>query len=109
MTKIRITVLKRDSAPELAARYAHPDLQIPCQYHHEGQIIEMTAYKRPDAICSEAWKSMDHVICALIHGATEPLREHWMARPGVAIISCNDGFRPVTFKIERIDDEGGAE
>ena len=27
----------------------------------------------------------------------------WIRKPGVAICSCNDGLRPVIFKIERTD------
>lgn len=29
----------------------------------------------------------------------------WITKPGVAINSCNDGIRPVIFKITRLEDE----
>lgn len=104
MGRVKITVLKRVAEPELAEKYANPNLVVPCQYHTEGQVIYVERFEKPDEICGEAWKTMDTVVCALIHGASEPIGEHWMAKPGVAIITCNDGFRPVTFKIERIDE-----
>ena len=104
MGRVKITVLKRSAEPELAAKYANPNLVIPCQYHYEGQVIEVDRFEKPAEICGEAWKTMDTVVCALIHGATEPIGDQWMAKPGVAIVTCNDGFRSVTFKIERVDE-----
>ena len=29
----------------------------------------------------------------------------WIRKPGVAICSCNDGLRPVIFKLEATDEE----
>lgn len=29
----------------------------------------------------------------------------WIKKPGVAICSCNDGLRPVIFKLETTDEE----
>ncbi|MBD9135997.1 MAG: TIGR04076 family protein, partial [Alistipes indistinctus] len=29
----------------------------------------------------------------------------WIRKPGVAICSCNDGFRPVIFKLEATEEE----
>lgn len=39
---------------------------------------------------------------ALAHGAGEGLFYYgdWIRKPGVAICSCNDGLRPVIFKLE---------
>ena len=105
MGRVRINVLKRSIEPELVAKYANPHLIVPCQCHYEGQEIILDRFEKPADFCGEAWKIMDTVVCALIHGTTEPIGDHWMARPGVAIITCNDGLQPVTFKIERIDDE----
>ena len=54
-------------------------------------------------MCGEAWKCIQHYAYALYHGADTPFGEGWMRKPGVAIATCNDGIRPVTFKLERID------
>ena len=44
---------------------------------------------------------------ALAHGAGEGLFYYgdWIRRPGVAICSCNDGLRPVIFKLETTEEE----
>ena len=31
----------------------------------------------------------------------------WIKKPGVAIVSCNDGLRPVYFKLEATDEQAG--
>ena len=40
---------------------------------------------------------------ALAYGA-ENLYDGWMKNPKSALISCNDGFRPVSFLIEVLDE-----
>ena len=43
---------------------------------------------------------------ALSHGGEELFYYgDWIRKPGVAICSCNDGLRPVIFKIERTGEE----
>ena len=54
-------------------------------------------------MCGEAWKCMQHYVYALYYGSTMPLGNQWMKEPGVAIVTCNDGLRPVTFKLEVIE------
>jgi uncharacterized repeat protein (TIGR04076 family) len=39
---------------------------------------------------------------ALSHGATN-LYDGWMKNEKSAMISCNDGFRPVSFYLEALD------
>ena len=41
---------------------------------------------------------------ALSHGA-EGLYDGWMKNPRSAMLSCNDGFRPVSFLVEALDEE----
>ena len=44
---------------------------------------------------------------ALAHGADKSLFYYgdWIKKPGVAIVSCNDGLRPVIMKLETTDEE----
>ena len=44
---------------------------------------------------------------ALAHGAENQLfyYKDWIKKPGVAICSCNDGLRPVIFKLEATGEE----
>lgn len=60
-----------------------------------------------DGLCDEAWKAIYQYVFALAHGAGEGLFYYgdWIRRPGVAICSCNDGLRPVIFKLETTEEE----
>ena len=40
----------------------------------------------------------------LAHGG-EGFYDGWMKNPKSAMISCNDGFRPVSFLLETVEDE----
>ena len=33
--------------------------------------------------------------------------DEWTNRDGIAVVTCNDGFRPVTFLLEATDEEAG--
>ena len=103
MNYVKITVLKKDYNKNLVLQYGVDGLK---QYPmlHEGQEIICKRHNQPKEICEEAWKSMQHY--ALYHGSDIPFGNKWMKYPGIAIVTCNDGLRPVTFKLELIQDEG---
>ena len=44
---------------------------------------------------------------SLAHGADKSLFYHgdWIKKPGVTIVSCNDGLRPVIMNLEATDEE----
>ena len=46
---------------------------------------------------------MSHFVLALSHGGSN-LYDGWMKDPRSAMISCNDGFRPVSFLIEALEE-----
>ena len=48
---------------------------------------------------------MYQYVFAISHGAEKFYYEDWIEKEGVAICSCNDGIRPVIFKIEKTDIE----
>ena len=50
---------------------------------------------------------MYQYVFALAHGADKSVFYYgdWIRKPGVAICSCNDGLRPVIFKLETTDQE----
>ena len=43
-------------------------------------------------------------VLALSHGGGD-FYDGWMKNPKSAMISCNDGFRPVSFLIEALDED----
>lgn len=53
--------------------------------------------------CSEAWDAISRYLYAAIEGGS--VMRSWMREENTMITCCNDGTRPVIFKIERIDYE----
>lgn len=104
MNKVKITVLKTTFDAELAARYGTEGLDA-CPMHREGQVF-YADYAKPEGFCDEAWKAVYQYAFALAHGAGEGVFYYgdWIRTPGVAICSCNDGLRPVIFKLEATDE-----
>ena len=105
MKKVRITVLKTTLDEELARQYGVPGLKA-CPMLRAGQVF-YADYAKPDGLCDEAWKAIYQYVFALAHGAGEGLFYFgdWIREKGVAICSCNDGLRPVIFKLEATDEE----
>ena len=93
MKKCKITVLKTTLDKELAEEYGVPGLGA-CPMMREGQVF-YADYAKPEGVF------------ALSHGAGEGLFYYgdWIRKPGTAICSCNDGLRPVIFKIEVTEEE----
>lgn len=109
MKKCKITVLKTTLDNELAAEYGVENLGA-CPMLKEGQIF-YADYAKPQGFCDEAWKAIYQYVFALSHGADSGVFYYgdWIRKPGVAICSCNDGLRPVIFKIEATDQESHIE
>ena len=103
MKRCRITVLKRHFDEELAKEYGSKGIGK-CPMLKEGQIF-YADYAKPDGFCDEAWKAIYQYVFALAHGSGQFYYGDWIEKPGVAICSCNDGLRPVIFKVERTDEE----
>ena len=103
MRRVKITVLKTTLDTELAGQYGMPGLG-PCPMHQAGQTF-FADYAKPDGLCDEAWKAIYQYVFALAHGAESGLFYYgdWIDKPGVAIVCCNDGLRPVIFKLEATD------
>mgnify|MGYP004473545367 CR=1 FL=1 len=100
MRKVKITVLKRTFNSELAKEYGVDNLSA-CSIFNDGQVF-YTYCKKPETLCDGAWNAMSKYVFSIAHGAdSEPFYlGDWVKLPGVAICSCNDGLRPVIFKIE---------
>ena len=105
MKRVKITVLKTTLDRELAEEYGAEGLTA-CPMLREGQVF-YADYAKPEGFCDEAWKAVYQYAFALAHGAGEGLFYYgdWIRKPGVAICSCNDGLRPVIFKLEATDEE----
>ena len=85
--------------PDLAEKYENP-IEHTCDVR-EGQTWISIDGQSPEGLCPEAWKSMREFVQALARGEGN-FFDGWMKNPHSAMISCNDGFRPVSFYIETI-------
>ena len=105
MKRCKITILQRTLNEKLAREYAAPGF-TKCPMMREGQVF-YADYAKPEGFCDEAWKAIYQYVFALAHGAHQGLFYYgdWIRKPGVAICSCNDGLRPVIFKLEATDTE----
>ncbi len=104
MKKVKITILKTTLQEDLAKEYGVDGLST-CPLMNEGQVF-YADYAKPDGFCDEAWKAIYQYVFALAHGASDIwYYSDWIKTPGVAIVSCNDGLRPVIMKLESTDIE----
>lgn len=105
MNQVKITVLKTTLDEELAREYGAQGLTA-CPMHREGEVF-YADYAKPEGLCDEAWKAIYQYVFALAHGAGRGTFYFgdWIRRPGVAICACNDGLRPVIFKLEATDEQ----
>ena len=102
MKKIKITVMRKARYDDLIEKYDKPiehdsDLQ-------EGQVFICEGWKKPDGFCDSAWESVSPFVMTLAHGG-ENFYDGWMKNKKSAILSSHDGFRPVSFLIEALDEE----
>ena len=58
---------------------------------------------KPEGLCEEAWKTMREFVEELAHGGGD-FYDGWMKNSHSAMISCNDGFRPVSFLLETVEE-----
>ena len=102
MKKVRITVKKLARYEDLMAEYENP-IDHACGMTM-GQTFIAKGWERPDGFCLSAWDTVSPFVLALAHGG-ENFYDGWMKNPKSAMISCNDGFRPVSFLLEALEEE----
>ena len=99
MKNVKITVVRKIEHKDLIEKYENP-IEHACEVT-EGQTFISINGQKPNNLCGEAWKSMAEFVQVLANGGGN-FFDGWMKNPNSAMISCNDGFRPVTFLIETI-------
>ena len=93
--KCRITVIDKKCYTDLQEQYLADPKSGPCPIFEVGQEFILERHNGRDdfwhmmdgKFCSEAWDAISRYVYAALQGG------------------CNDGTRPVIFKIERIDEE----
>ena len=101
MKKVRITVKRIVCHDDLIGEYENP-IEHACDMK-VGQIFISVDGKRPNCFCDSAWDSVAPFVTELAKGGGN-FYDGWMKDPYSAMISCNDGFRPVSFLLEAIDE-----
>ena len=103
MAKVKITVVKRLNFNEIHGDSdlgCSAELDPVCDQFSEGQefVTDMTTV--PEGFCPGAFADIFRFISGLRSGANYP----WMNEQGKVLVCCTDGFRPVVFRLERIQD-----
>ena len=101
MTKrIKITVKRITEYRDLMAEYENPiehtcDMQL-------GQSFIVENGEKPAVMCDSAWETLRPFVEELASGGGN-FFDGWMRNPHSAMLSCNDGFRPVSFYVEVVE------
>ena len=99
MGKVKITSIRKSEYKDLMEKFENPIVHA-CKVL-EGQSWISIDGECPEGLCLSAWESMRPFVESLSRGEGN-FFEGWMKNPMSAMISCNDGFRPVSFYIEVI-------
>ena len=100
MKSVKITVLKQTKYKDLIQKYENP-IEHACTLKVGDTFVSVNAQK-PENLCDSAWESMEKFVKELAAGGGN-FFDGWMKNKHSAMISCNDGFRPVSFYIETIE------
>ena len=109
--KCKITVLRCECFTDLQEKYLENPKSGPCHVFKEGQEFILERNNERDdfmrmldgKFCSEAWDCISRYIYSALQGGS--IMDGWTNDEKMMIACCNDGTRPVIFKIERIEVE----
>ena len=99
---IKITVMRKSEYPDLMKQYENP-IAHTCDVVVGQEFISIDG-EQPVGLCGSAWESMEYFVKELAKGG-QNFYDGWMNNPRSAMISCNDGFRPVSFYIEVMEEK----
>ena len=102
MKKCKITVMRKACYKDLMKKYENP-MEHACDME-EGQVFIANGWSKPDGMCDSAWEFMFTFVMTLAYGGKD-IYNGLMKNEMSAMISCNDGFRPVSFLIEALEEE----
>lgn len=114
--RCRVEVLDTLCFPNLQKAYLADPASGPCPCFEKGQVYEFwrepnrddfyhlgraTRTDGKDFPCGEAWDCISRYVYTALQGGS--IMHNWTNDERLMIACCNDGTRPVIFKIERID------
>ena len=105
--KVKITILRRECFEDLQGLYLANPKSGKCPLFYDGQeflVTDKNYYTMLDGkFCNEAWDCISRYVYAALQGGS--IMRDWTNDEKMMIACCNDGTRPVIFKIERLDEK----
>lgn len=107
--KCKVTVIDKKLFPDYQEKYLEDPKSGPCPFYQIGDTTIFERYGGEDtfwtlakgAHCAEAWDCISRYVYTALQGGS--IMRGWTNDEHVMIACCNDGTRPVIFKIERLD------
>ncbi len=85
---------------DLMAQYENP-IEHTCDMRL-GQTFIVENCTKPEGMCDSAWQTLLPFVRDLAECGGN-FFDGWMKNPYSAMLSCNDGFRPVSFYVEVVE------
>lgn len=101
MKKVKITAVRRTCYPDLIEQYENP-MENACGVEI-GAVWVSENGQKPEGFCNAAWECIASFVKTLAEGGGGFYGD-WMKDPHTAMLSCNDGFRPVSYYLEAVED-----
>ncbi len=98
--QVKITAVRAADYRDLQSVYENP-IEHTCDVRVGDSWIS-DGLHRPDGFCESAWGSIKDFVYELGAGGGD-FFGGWMQNPHSAMLSCNDGFRPVSFLLEAVE------
>ena len=102
MKKVKITAMRRTCYPDLMEQYENP-IEHACDVDI-GMVWVSENGQKPEGFCNAAWEGMASFVKMLAEGGGN-FYDGWMKNPYSAMLSCNDGFRPVSYYLETVNED----
>ena len=97
---VRITVLAKLFHKEFIEKYAcDPENWTPCKRFEVGQAFVVSGeapWEMPPGFCGWAWSDIQKLVYGIARGGQD-----------VFVTCCTDGYRPVSFKLEKVKEAAG--
>lgn len=99
MNKVKITAIRKTEYKDLMEKYENK-IEQACLIK-EGDFFISIDGQKPEGFCDSAWDTIKPFVVELAKGNGN-FFDGWMKNEHSAMISCNDGFRPISFYLEVI-------
>ena len=96
--KVLIKAVRQTVYDDLSAAYENP-LSEPCSLKVGQEFLSDGTM--PEGFCPAAWETIAPFAASLARGEGN-LYDGWMRDPLTALLSCNDGVRPMTFLLRAV-------